>query len=91
MPPYNIQKRDSLKLENITMNEEGLQGNLSQQELVRSMEGRDRNSSSDSNSTSPVVLISSDTNRLTKSKVIDVSILCFINLINYMDRYTVAG
>ncbi len=28
---------------------------------------------------------------LTKRQIITVSILCFVNLINYMDRYTIAG
>ena len=30
-------------------------------------------------------------NPLTKRQIITVSILCFVNLINYMDRYTIAG
>ncbi|XP_059350809.1 protein spinster-like isoform X2 [Daphnia carinata] len=29
--------------------------------------------------------------QLTKRQIITVSILCFVNLINYMDRYTIAG
>ena len=29
--------------------------------------------------------------RLTKRQIITVTILCFVNLINYMDRYTIAG
>jgi hypothetical protein len=28
---------------------------------------------------------------LTKRQIITVTILCFVNLINYMDRYTIAG
>lgn len=28
---------------------------------------------------------------ITKAQWITVSILCYVNLINYMDRYTVAG
>ena len=29
--------------------------------------------------------------RVTRGQIITVSILCFVNLINYMDRFTIAG
>lgn len=45
-----------------------------------------------SNSTSDnSVEIHQPQSRLTKRQIISVAILCFVNLINYMDRYTIAG
>ncbi|XP_042240873.1 protein spinster homolog 3-like isoform X2 [Homarus americanus] len=90
MPPYNIQKPgDSLKLENINNMEgdDGLRSNLSHQELI----------------TDPEVIVVTSNNgdqeveeeqqprRVTKTQVITVAVLCYVNLINYMDRFTIAG
>jgi hypothetical protein len=33
----------------------------------------------------------SSSNRFTKRQLLTVSVLCFVNLINYMDRFTLAG
>nr|XP_045618545.1 protein spinster-like isoform X2 [Procambarus clarkii] len=85
MPPYNIQKRDSLKLETVSdMEAEGLRSNLSHQELIP--EGP------------TVVVVTTITPdpeghapRVTKGQAVTVAILCFVNLINYMDRFTIAG
>lgn len=46
--------------------------------------------------TNPRVSVSSDVNNMgvrysNKRALISVAILCFVNLINYMDRYTLAG
>lgn len=91
MPPYNIQKRDSLKLQNIAdMDGDGLRNNLSHQELIRHPDGLDTNvvvvtSPSGSSGNPP------ESSRLTRRQIVTVAILCFVNLINYMDRLTVAG
>lgn len=41
--------------------------------------------------TAPADVRQIQSNPLTKRQIITVSILCFVNLINYMDRYTIAG
>ncbi|XP_042877070.1 uncharacterized protein LOC122256438 [Penaeus japonicus] len=93
MPPYNIQKRDSLKLQNIADMEGDLRNNLSRQELIRHPDD-----TSDPN----VVVVPrredagedgspQESPRLTRKQKTTVAILCFVNLINYMDRFTVAG
>lgn len=83
MPPYNIQKQDSVKLQNVTeMEAEGLRSNLSHQELIQD---------------ASVIVVGQggrgepNPNRVTKWQMITVIILCYVNLINYMDRFTVAG
>lgn len=93
MPPYNIQKRDSLKLQNIPDMEGDLRNNLSRQELIRHPDdGSDpnvvvvpRRDSSEDGERPP------ENPRLTRKQKTTVAILCFVNLINYMDRFTVAG
>ena len=51
--------------------------NFSEQDLIRS--GGDETSNG------------SRSNKITKTQIATVTILCFVNLINYMDRYTIAG
>lgn len=88
MPPHNIQNRNSLKL--TEMEEEGLRANLSHQELLQG------------ESTAAVVVVppaadpsstssSQQSPRITKGQIVVVAVLCYVNLINYMDRFTVAG
>ena len=73
------------------MGEENLHGNLSQQELVRHAVNMDGEEADGNGGRETPPEVENASSRLTKSKMIDVSILCFINLINYMDRFTVAG
>lgn len=89
MPPHNIQNRNSLKL--TEMEEEGLRANLSHQELLQGEStaavvvvppAADPSSTSSSSQQSP---------RITKGQIVVVAVLCYVNLINYMDRFTVAG
>ncbi|KAK7068999.1 hypothetical protein SK128_011002, partial [Halocaridina rubra] len=70
--------------------EDGLRSNLSHQELIDHQEGSDdgvivvpqQNSNRNEDDATTV--------KITKRQIITVAILCFVNLINYMDRYTVA-
>lgn len=92
MPPHNIQNRNSLKLHE--MEDEALRGNLSHQELLPGQEnvvvvvagggggGEGDHESSSTPRPSP---------KITKRQMATVVILCYVNLINYMDRFTVAG
>lgn len=89
MPPYNIQKRDSLKLQSMPgdMEGDGLRGNLSHQALVANEGGLN------------VQIVPAQgqddqpkgCGSVTKSQIITMVVLCYVNLINYMDRMTVAG
>nr|XP_053646913.1 protein spinster-like [Cherax quadricarinatus] len=86
MPPYNIQKRDSVKLQNVTeMEAEGLRSNLSHQELITEVEVRVQ--------VRPIGTSAVPTGcySVTRVQWVTVAILCFVNLINYMDRFTIAG
>lgn len=93
MPPHNIQNRNSLKLHE--MEDDSLRGNLSHQELLQGQEpnvvvvsgggGGGGGGESDSSSTTP------RESRVTKKQIATVAILCYVNLINYMDRFTIAG
>ncbi|KAG0698159.1 Protein spinster [Chionoecetes opilio] len=82
MPPHNIQNRNSVKL--TEMEEEGLRANLSHQELIPG-------------GNAAVVVVNPaapptpNAQRVTKGQLLIVSVLCYVNLINYMDRFTVAG
>uniref|UniRef100_A0A0P4WBV2 Major facilitator superfamily (MFS) profile domain-containing protein n=1 Tax=Scylla olivacea TaxID=85551 RepID=A0A0P4WBV2_SCYOL len=96
MPPHNIQNRNSLKL--TEMEEEGLRANLSHQELlpgeatavtVVPADGRGGGDGAD-----PSSCESSGPPRgtsVTKGQLVVVIVLFYVNLINYMDRFTVAG
>ncbi|XP_068215167.1 protein spinster-like isoform X2 [Palaemon carinicauda] len=106
MPPYNIQKRDSVKLQNID-DMDGLRSNLSHEELIRHQEGvsegggggnfdgvmvvpqqqRRRPSGDDDGAPAD----EENRTKATKGQILTVAILCYVNLINYMDRFTVAG
>ena len=91
MPPHNIQNRNSLKL--TEMEEEGLRANLSHQELIPDGEtavvvvpgGGSGDSCTSTSPSSPAAT------GVTKKQIIVVVVLCYVNLINYMDRFTVAG
>ncbi|XP_071517135.1 protein spinster [Panulirus ornatus] len=80
---FSREKQDSVKLQNVTeMEAEGLRSNLSHQELIQD---------------AAVIVVGQggrgepNPNRVTKRQMITVIILCYVNLINYMDRFTVAG
>lgn len=60
----------------------GSSGSSSLSSSNTKLDGKESASSGASASSSPP---------LTKRQIISVSILCFVNLINYMDRYTIAG
>ncbi|XP_076063225.1 lysolipid transporter protein spinster isoform X2 [Oratosquilla oratoria] len=66
------------------MEEDGIRNNLSQQELMQQSNSIDGCS---------VVVQSPPSGRpsLTKSQILTVVVLCYVNLINYMDRFTVSG
>lgn len=55
------------------------------------IDGKEKPSTSDSSANSSSVEVRNVEQLLTKRQIITVSILCFVNLINYMDRYTIAG
>lgn len=102
MPPYNIQKRDSVKLQNID-EMDGLRSNLSHEELIRHQEEgvsdgvvvvvpqQLQRSPRPSAATSGADEEEGPRTKATKSQICTVAILCYVNLINYMDRFTVAG
>lgn len=95
MPPYNIHKQDSLKLQEVPDMEgsDELHGNLSHQELLPDT------------GTNVVVVGGQDAGArggggarreerpppITKRQIAMVTVLCYVNLINYMDRMTIAG
>lgn len=93
MPPHNIQNRNSLKL--TEMEEDGLRANLSHQELlpgeatvavVAAGRGGENGDLSSSDPSTPPRGTS-----VSKGQLAVVIILFYVNLINYMDRFTVAG
>ncbi|CAL4125981.1 unnamed protein product, partial [Meganyctiphanes norvegica] len=89
MPPYNIQKRDSLKLQSIPgdMDGDSLRGNLSHQALVAHEGGVNvQVVPAGGHDEQPRGCAS-----VTKTQIITMVVLCYVNLINYMDRMTVAG
>ena len=55
------------------------------------IDGKELAPISDSSTNSSSVEVRPAERHLTKRQIITVSILCFVNLINYMDRYTIAG
>ncbi|KAK3857839.1 hypothetical protein Pcinc_035929 [Petrolisthes cinctipes] len=104
MPPLNIQKQDSLKLRdvnNMEGSESEVRANLSHQELLPEPGGivaivpeggggttgggvavEGRIEQQEDNDRPPPY---------TRRQIAMVAVLCFVNLINYMDRMTVAG
>jgi len=48
-------------------------------------------SSASTSSTAVDVGRGSESSSISKRQIITVAILCFVNLINYMDRFTIAG
>lgn len=62
----------------------------SQQHLVVNEE-MDNSGSSDVKQSNPNINNNNNNTKISKKEWITVLILCFINLINYMDRMTIAG
>lgn len=114
MPPLNIQKTDSLKLQNVDEMDgggDGLRSNLSHQELIRHPEvvdvgGGGGREEGEGNCEGVVVVVPPSSSppednggggddsppaKITRTQILTVIILCYVNLINYMDRFTVAG
>ncbi|XP_045106251.1 protein spinster-like [Portunus trituberculatus] len=97
MPPHNIQNRNSLKL--TEMEEEGLRANLSHQELIPGMAPSvtvvtpaDTRGGDDVADPSSCELSTPPRGTsVSKKQLMVVIILFYVNLINYMDRFTVAG
>ena len=75
------------------MAEGGVKPNISQQALVKNEMPDVKFISTPSGEVTPTRASSSASGgrRVTTKQGISVAILCFINLINYMDRFTVAG
>jgi len=71
---------------------EGIKPNISQQTLVKNGDVPDvKFASTPSGEVTPTRTSSPTENRVTKRQALSVGILCFVNLINYMDRFTIAG
>lgn len=63
---------------------------MSLDENDSNLRGRDQDNNSEE-TLLPGDRRSSTTNNLNRTNKIIVAVLCFINLINYMDRFTLAG
>lgn len=63
---------------------------MSLDENDSNLRGRDQDNNSEE-TLLPGDIRSSTTNNLDRTNKIIVAVLCFINLINYMDRFTLAG
>ncbi|XP_075221174.1 lysolipid transporter protein spinster isoform X2 [Lycorma delicatula] len=93
MPAQKFVDKHSLKI--LNMEPSGIPTNNSHQHL---MNGDDCDSvdaivpplSADGNDSSPH-MIGGKQNHITGRDWLTVAVLCFVNLINYMDRYTIAG
>jgi len=71
---------------------EGIKPNISQQTLVKNGDVPDvKFASTPSGEVTPTRTSSPTENRVTKRQALSVGILCFVNLINYMDRFTIAS
>lgn len=78
MPAQNLDKQPNYTLKLLNM-EPGIPQNRSHQHLVNNEESTDADYSNRS------------IREVTMREWITVIILCFVNLINYMDRFTLAG
>ncbi|XP_037077335.1 protein spinster-like isoform X2 [Pollicipes pollicipes] len=71
---------------------EGIKPNISQQTLVKNGDVPDvKFASTPSGEVTPTRASSTFGRKITIRQGISVAILCFVNLINYMDRFTIAG
>lgn len=92
MPAQKFADKHSLKI--LNMEPSGIPSNNSHQHLMNEDGDSDTvvppltSNSSDPHSGANKGIIESS---VTSREVITVGILCFVNLINYMDRYTIAG
>jgi hypothetical protein len=87
MPTQKIPVENKHSLQILQMEPKGLPSNSSNQQLMSGDESD--NSVGYSGDTAPP---SPQVRRpISRTEWITVAILCFVNLINYMDRFTVAG
>lgn len=94
MPAQRLVDRHSLKI--LNMEPAGIPSNNSHQQLMSAVE--DNDSGHESTVSSSLVSIQDKRMKLargcggvTLTQWVTMAILCFVNLINYMDRYTIAG
>lgn len=94
MPAQRLVDRHSLKI--LNMESAGIPSNNSHQQLMSAVE--DNDSGLESTAASSLVSIPGERSKMqascggvTLSQWVTMAILCFVNLINYMDRYTIAG
>lgn len=94
MPAQRLVDRHSLKI--LNMESAGIPSNNSHQQLMSAVE--DNDSGLESTAASSLVSIPGERAKMqtscggvTLSQWVTMAILCFVNLINYMDRYTIAG
>lgn len=66
-------------------------GSSSLSSSTNKLDIKQMSSSSASTSTTAVGVRDPESSSVTKRQIITVAILCFVNLINYMDRFTIAG
>lgn len=83
MPGQNLEKQTNCALKLLSMTP-ALPSNQSSQQLVNSGEEVCEENSD-------TVIESVEDSRVSFKEWVAVTILCFVNLINYMDRYTLAG
>lgn len=92
MPAHKFVDKHSLKI--LNMEPTGIPPNNSHQHLMNDDDSVDTvvppltSNSTDARSGAKRTEVESG---ITKRQLITVIILCFVNLINYMDRYTIAG
>ncbi|KAL1140201.1 hypothetical protein AAG570_000133 [Ranatra chinensis] len=86
MPAQKFPDKHSLKTLNMDQ-PVGIPSNVSQQYLMQECEGAENGHNLNSRSDR----LSRMTSGVTMKQWITVIILCYVNLINYMDRYTIAG
>lgn len=81
MPPYNISGVETTKDPLEKMADSGLPPNSSEQRLVNY----------EIRPVTPPEIMHMVPPSITKTQIVTVIVLCYVNLINYMDRFTVAG
>ena len=72
-------------------NKEETGGSSSVSSSNNKLDIKQMSSSSASTSSTNVDVRQASPHHVTRRQIITVSILCFVNLINYMDRFTIAG
>lgn len=73
------------------MADDGIEPNVSTYEYRMVNAENAQNTSRERRIKGMIVTMSSDLRLVSKGDWMTVGVLCFVNLINYMDRFTVAG